>query len=247
MTQNERFRRWPLVPLWVKLPDMPEWRLAQPRIRMAPSILSADFARLAEDVGRIESAGAEILHLDVMDGHFVPNISFGVPVIESLRPVSKLFFDTHLMIADPLKYIEPFMKAGADLLTFHIEVPGEPMRVVERIRSFGGRVGVSLNPDTAASALAPVIGDVDLVLVMSVWPGFGGQKFISTALDKVRELRTMLRPDQRLQIDGGIGKATIVDCARAGVDTFVAGSAIFNQPDPAAAMNELLRLAQEAV
>jgi ribulose-phosphate 3-epimerase len=212
---------------------------------MAPSILSADFARLAEDIARVETAGAEVLHLDVMDGHFVPNISFGAPVVESLRPISKLFFDTHLMIADPLKYVEPFIKAGADLLTFHIEVADKPMQVIDRIRSLGGRVGICLNPDTPASAIAQVVQAVDLVLVMSVWPGFGGQKFIPTALDKLRELRTMLRPDQRLEIDGGIGKTNIADCTKAGADTFVAGSAIFAQPDPAAAMNELLHLAEQ--
>lgn len=213
---------------------------------MAPSILSANFARLAEDVAQVESAGAEVLHLDVMDGHFVPNLSFGVPVIESLRPISKLFFDTHLMITDPLKYVEPFLKAGADLLTFHIETTDEPMRIVDRIRSLDGRVGICLNPDTPASAIAQVVQAVDLVLVMSVWPGFGGQKFIPAALGKLHDLKTMLRPDQRLEIDGGIGKATIADCTKAGADTFVAGSAIFNQPDPAAAMNELQRLAEQA-
>ena len=224
---------------------MSTWPLAQPRIRMAPSILSADFTRLAEEVARIEAAGAEILHLDVMDGHFVPNISFGVPVVESLRPVSKLFFDAHLMIADPLKYAESFAKAGADLLTFHIEVTGEPKRVIEHIRSVGARVGISINPDTPVSAIASVLADVDLVLVMSVWPGFGGQKFIPSALDKVRQLKGLLRPDQRLEIDGGIGASTIAECARAGADTFVAGSAIFRRPDPAAAMNELLQLAAQ--
>lgn len=212
---------------------------------MAPSILSADFTRLAEEVARIEAGGVEILHLDVMDGHFVPNISFGVPVVESLRPVSRLFFDTHLMITDPIRYAEPFIKAGADLLTFHIEVTDEPMRVIEHIRSVGGRVGISLNPDTPVSAIASVVASVDLVLVMSVWPGFGGQKFIPTALDKLRQLKAMLRPDQRLEIDGGIAATTIAECARAGADTFVAGSAIFGKPDPVAAMQNLQHLAEQ--
>lgn len=213
---------------------------------MAPSLLSADFARLIDDVSKIEAAGCEVLHLDVMDGHFVPNISFGVPVIERLRPVSKMFFDAHLMITDPIKYAEPFIKAGADLLTFHIEVTDEPMRVIEHIRKLGGRVGISLNPGTPVSAIASVVPAVDMVLVMSVWPGFGGQKFIPDALNKLRELKTILRPDQRLEIDGGIGTSTIADCARAGGDTFVAGSAVFGKPDSVAAMNELQQLAQAA-
>jgi ribulose-phosphate 3-epimerase len=225
---------------------MSDWPLAQPRIRMAPSILSADFTRLAEEVARIEAAGTEILHLDVMDGHFVPNISFGIPVVESLRPVSRMFFDTHLMITDPLKYAEPFIKAGSDLLTFHIEVTSEPRRVIDHIRSVGGRVGISINPDTPVSAIAPVLPEVDLVLVMSVWPGFGGQKFIPGALDKLRALHGLLRPDQRLEIDGGISTQTIAQCAAAGADTFVAGSAIFGQADPIAAMGELRRMAEAA-
>ncbi|MGQ9651618.1 MAG: ribulose-phosphate 3-epimerase [Phycisphaerae bacterium] len=223
---------------------MSDWPLAQPHIRIAPSLLSADFARLKDEIQAIEAAGAEILHLDVMDGHFVPNISFGVPVIDKLRPISKLFFDTHLMISDPVKYAEPFAKAGSDLLTFHIEVAPEPMAVADHIRSFGARVGVTLNPDTPASALHPVVGAVDLVLVMSVWPGFGGQQFIKSSLDKLRELRKLLRIDQRLEIDGGIGPLTIKSVVQAGADTLVAGSAIFGQPDPPAAMKNLLRLAQ---
>jgi ribulose-phosphate 3-epimerase len=225
---------------------MNDWRLAQPRIRIAPSLLSADFARLIDDVSKVEAAGCEVLHLDVMDGHFVPNISFGVPVIEKLRPVSKMYFDTHLMITDPLGYAEPFIKAGADLLTFHIEISDEPMRIIDRIRSLGGRVGISLNPDTPISAIAPVVPAVDLVLIMSVWPGFGGQKFIPSALDKLRELRPLLRSDQRLEIDGGIGTSTIAECARSGGDTFVAGSAVFGRPDPVAAMQELQNLAAAA-
>lgn len=221
------------------------WTFAQPRIRMAPSILSADFAHLADEIARIESAGAEILHLDVMDGHFVPNISFGVPVVESLRPRSKMFFDTHLMITDPLKYAEPFVKAGSDLLTFHIEVTETPMKVVDQIRSLGASVGVTLNPGTPVEALRQVVEAVDLVLVMSVWPGFGGQSFIPKSLDRVREIKSWLRPDQRLEIDGGIGPDTIAQAAQAGADTFVAGSAIFGQPDPVAAMVELSNLARD--
>jgi len=223
-----------------------KWPLAEPRIRVAPSLLAADFARLADHVRQVEDAGAEVLHLDVMDGHFVPNISFGVPVIEKLRPASKLFFDTHLMITDPVKYAEPFIKAGSDLLTFHIEVTDDPMKVVEHIRRLGARVGVSLNPGTEATALWPVIEAVDLVLVMSVWPGFGGQKFIPDSLDKLRTIRPRLRPDQRLQVDGGIGPDTAAAVVRAGADTLVAGSAVFNGPDAGQSMRELERIAREA-
>jgi ribulose-phosphate 3-epimerase len=222
------------------------WPLAQPRIRMAPSVLSADFARLKDEIQRIEAAGAEVLHLDVMDGHFVPNISFGVPVVEKLRPISKLFFDTHLMITDPVKYAEPFVRAGSDLLTFHIEVTDTPSAVAEHIRSVGARVGVTLNPGTPVSSLRPVLDMVDLVLVMSVWPGFGGQQFIESSLDKLRELGPLLRSDQRLEIDGGIGRSTVAAAAKAGADTLVAGSAIFGQSDPAGAMAGLLELARTA-
>jgi ribulose-phosphate 3-epimerase len=223
-----------------------DWALSEKKIRMAPSLLSADFARLADDVAVIEQAGAEVLHLDVMDGHFVPNISFGVPVIARLRPVSKLFFDAHLMITDPMKYAEPFVKSGCDLLTFHIEVTDEPLKVIEHIRSLDCRVGISLNPGTEVEAIARVVKAVDLVLVMSVWPGFGGQEFIESALGKTEQLRAMLKPHQRLEVDGGIGTSTIKAVVSAGADTLVAGSAIFGQPDPAAAMNELQRLADEA-
>ncbi len=220
--------------------------LREPRIRMAPSMLSADFARLAEHVGLVERAGAEVLHLDVMDGHFVPNISFGVPVIASMRKASRMFFDAHLMIAEPRRYAEAFVKAGCDHITFHIEVTGEAPDVVRHIHGLGVSAGVSLNPTTPASAIESIIHDVDLVLVMSVWPGFGGQKFIADVLPKVRELRARLAPHQRLQIDGGIDPTTIAAAAEAGADTFVAGTAVFGQPDPAAAMQALEQMARAA-
>jgi ribulose-phosphate 3-epimerase len=223
-----------------------DWPLAQPRIRIAPSILSADFARLADEVARVEAAGIEMLHLDIMDGHFVPNISFGASIVEKLRPRTKLFFDTHLMITDPAKYAEPFIKAGCDSLTFHIEVTTEPMEVADRIRSLGANVGLTLNPGTAVTTIRPVLPAVDMVLVMSVWPGFGGQKFIPSSLDKVREIRPLLQPGQRLEIDGGIDPETIAAAAAAGADTFVAGSAVFHTPDPVAAVREMERLANQA-
>lgn len=222
------------------------FKLALPGIRMAPSLLSADFSKLREDVERIERAGATVLHLDVMDGHFVPNISFGAPIIASIRDCSSMFFDAHLMIAEPKRYAEAFVKAGCDHLTFHIEVTDEPGAVVDHIRGLGVSVGVSINPTTPISKIEPIINDVDLVLVMSVWPGFGGQKFIHDVLAKTSELAKRLAPHQRLQIDGGIDPHTIGLAAEAGADTFVAGTAIFRQSDPPAAMAKLERLAVEA-
>ncbi len=230
-------------------PSIPSGRLfglATPAIRMAPSILSADFGRLAEQVAAVERVGVEILHLDVMDGHFVQNISFGVPVIKSLRKHTKCFLDAHLMITEPKRYAEAFVKAGSDHITFHIEVTNEPQAVIEHIRGLGVSVGVSINPGTAVSAIEPVLDDVDLVLVMSVWPGFGGQNFIADVLNKVKELHSRLGPHQRLQIDGGIDENTIGLAAAAGADTFVAGTAIFGDPDPPQAMQRLHKLAVQA-
>ncbi|UCD28761.1 MAG: ribulose-phosphate 3-epimerase [Planctomycetota bacterium] len=213
-------------------------------MRVVPSLLSADFTRLADHVGQVEAAGAEALHFDVMDGHFVENISFGVPVMEKLRPATKLFFDTHLMIADPMKYAEPFAKAGSNLLTFHIETTKQPRTIIEHIRSLGLNVGITLNPSTPVSDIVPVLDEVDQVLIMSVWPGFGGQQFIESSLDKLREVRSLLRPDQRLEVDGGVGPDTVSAVVSAGADTLVAGSAIFDQPDPGAALKELENLAR---
>jgi len=240
-----------------KATDPTGFALAAAGIRMAPSLLSADFSRLEREVTAMEAAGATVLHLDVMDGHFVPNISFGIPVIASLRKCSKMCFDGHLMIAEPKRYAEAFVKAGCDHITFHIEsiaespTPGdadvaEVRSVIEHIRGLGASVGVSLNPGTPVSAVEAILDSVDMVLVMSVWPGFGGQTFIHDVLPKVSDLRPRLAGHQRLQIDGGIDENTIGIAAEAGADTFVAGSAIFGKPDPPAAMTRLLRLALEA-
>ena len=253
-----------------KSSQSPPFALASPGMRMAPSVLSADFARLEREVAAVESAGATMLHLDVMDGHFVPNISFGVPVIASLRKCTKLLLDAHLMIAEPKRYAEVFVQAGCDHVTFHIEavdprsasgktladIPEprasaradvcNPQAVVEHIRKLGASVGVSLNPTTPVSAIESILDSVDMVLVMSVWPGFGGQTFIADVLPKVTELRARLQDHQRLQIDGGVDPETIGPAAKAGADTFVAGSAIFGTPDPPAAMKRLHHLAIEA-
>lgn len=218
-------------------------RLAVPQVRIAPSILAADFGKLADAARLMERSGAEMLHLDVMDGHFVPNISFGVPVIQSLRKHTDLFFDAHLMIAEPKRYAEAFVKAGCDHITFHVEVTDEPAAVVDHIHALGVTAGVSLNPTTPVAAVASILDRVEMVLVMSVWPGFGGQSFIADVLTKVRELKRRLKPHQRLEIDGGIDARTIGQAAESGADTFVAGTAIFGAPDSTAAFINLAKLA----
>jgi len=234
------------IQIETRLSTSNSFALATPGVRIAPSLLAADFSRLEAEVSAVEEAGASVLHLDVMDGHFVPNISFGVPVIASLRKRTKMFFDAHLMISDPMRYAEPFAGAGCDHLTFHVEAIDDPVAVVRHLRELGVSVGVSLNPTTPASALDRIIDVVDMVLIMSVWPGFGGQSFISEVLPKARELSRLLKEHQRLEIDGGIDRETIAKAAEVGVDTFVAGTAVFGAEDPAKAYAELERLAKEA-
>ena len=204
--------------------------------KILPSILAADFARLAEDVAATEKTVASgVIHLDIMDGHLVPNLSLGVPVVQSLRnALPDLFFDVHLMIDEPVRYAPAFVKAGGQNLTFQIEAPevtADPIGAAQAIRALGCRVGITLKPGTPVDAILPVIGHVDLVLVMSVEPGFGGQKFMADQLDKVRRIRPLLRPDQRLEIDGGIDATTIGEARAAGVDWFVVGSALFGSAD----------------
>jgi len=214
-------------------------------IRIAPSLLAADFARLGEEITLVESAGADLLHVDVMDGHFAPNLSIGVPIVKSVARCTELPLDVHLMITDPAKYAPAFAEAGAGIITFHIETTDDPKSLVEQIRALGVKVGVSLNPGTPADALDPVITDVDMVLVMTVWPGFGGQSFIRDCVEKIREIAGRLRPEQWLEVDGGINAETAREVAAAGADTLVAGNAIFRADDPPAALAAIRRAALE--
>lgn len=194
---------------------------------LSPSILAADFGRLSEQIRQTEENGAKYLHLDVMDGSFVPSISFGMPVIKSIRKQSKLFFDVHLMIDSPERYLEDFKEAGADLITVHVESTVHLHRAVTKIKELGLKAGVSLNPATPLSQIEPILSEADMVLIMSVNPGFGGQKFIPSSLEKIRRLRE-LAPNLDIEVDGGINAENIGEIVRAGANVIVAGTAVFS-------------------
>ena len=217
--------------------------------QMAPSILSADFARLGDSLETIRAAGIGLVHVDVMDGHFVPNLTIGPPVVAALRAVSDLPFDVHLMIEDPGRWVDDYVKAGADMISVHAEADPHLHRTVQHVRSLGARAGVALNPGTPISAVEDVLEDLDHVLVMSVNPGFGGQSFIPGSIRKLERLREIIRErglDVRLEVDGGVKVDNVAQLVRAGAELLVAGSAIFGAANPEAAARELQTLAQGA-
>jgi ribulose-phosphate 3-epimerase len=220
------------------------------RIEIAPSILAADFARLGEEVRAVEAGGADVIHVDVMDGHFVPNISIGIPVVASLRKTTRLPLDVHLMIDRPERYVGDFIRAGADRVLIHQEATVHLDRALAMIRELGAQAGAAINPATPVALLSEVLGNVDTVLVMSVNPGFGGQKFIPGAVEKIRQLnqwRSRYNGAFRIEVDGGVDLENAADLAQAGVNTFVAGTSIFHTPDPAAATRQMRKLAADAL
>ena len=223
----------------VKIRRVNPWGQFGGAVQVAPSLLSCDFMQLGQQVAAVENAGAAVLHVDVMDGHFVPNLALSPGVVRSVRRGSDRLLDVHLMVTDPLFFAEPFVTAGADSVTFHIESDADPGAVIDRLRELGVGVGVSVKPRTDAGTIASVIDRVDLVLIMTVEPGFGGQEFMLDQLDKIRAVRDMAGDDARVEVDGGINLQTAPLCLQAGVDTFVAGHDIFGSSDIAGAFRSL--------
>ena len=220
------------------------------KLRVAPSLLAADFARLPEQIAQIEAGGADWLHVDVMDGVFVPNLSFGAKVIETCRSLTKLPLDVHLMVVEPEKYFDSFAKAGAGVMTIHVETAPHLNRQIMRIKELGCAAGAVMNPGTSLNSVREVAADLDLLLIMTVNPGFGGQAFIPESLGKIRRARTLLDSvgsTAALEVDGGISRETIHACWRAGADTFVAGNAVFGAKDIAAEVRALRALCSETV
>ncbi len=228
-----------------KQPNNP-WAAFARGMAVAPSLLACDYMRLSEQIAAVEAAGTRLLHADVMDGHFVPNLAISPGLVRSVRAGTDRLLDVHLMVADPVFFSEPFVKAGADSITFHIETVDDPRRMVDHVRELGVGVGVVLKPATPASAIESVAALVDLVLIMTVEPGFGGQAFMTEQLDKIRAVRAMVGPDVRVEVDGGINAETGAACAAAGADTFVAGSSIFGAADVGAAFEGIQRAADAA-
>ena len=217
-------------------------RLPKPGVvEVNPSILAADFARLADELAIVEKAGVKMVHLDIMDGHFVPNITIGPPVIEKLREHSNLFFDAHLMITDPRKYAPAFIKAGVNNITFHIEVEKKPVELIRMLHGMGVTAGICLNPETPVKAIEKVAHFADMILVMTVHPGFGGQKFIASAAKKIRTVRNIVGPKIRVEVDGGIDVKTTPIVVGYGADTLVAGKAVFGGKNRIAAINAIRR------